>query len=79
MKRTAYELAIGFTAAIVAGTVAASTAGTAAAQPMRTKHGMTYKECMTTGKDSFRRMYHKEAVCVGDGYGYYKLEPAPGQ
>ncbi|MEU6188303.1 hypothetical protein [Nocardia sp. NPDC047038] len=40
---------------------------------------MTYKECMITGKDSFRRMYGKEAVCVEDGYGYYKLEPARGQ
>ncbi|WP_280497034.1 hypothetical protein [Nocardia asiatica] len=78
MKRTAYNLAIGIAVAIVAGTVAASTA-TAAAEPMRTKHGMTYKECMTTGKDSFRQMYKKEAVCVEDGYGYYKLEPAHGQ
>ncbi|MFE7741402.1 hypothetical protein [Nocardia sp. NPDC057455] len=78
MKRTAYTLVIGIAAAIVAGTVATSTAA-ATAEPMRTKHGMTYKECMTTGKDSFRRMYGKEAVCVGDGYGYYKLEPARGQ
>ncbi|WP_174187954.1 hypothetical protein [Nocardia barduliensis] len=78
MKRTAYNLAIGITVAIVAGTIAASTAA-ATAQPMRTKHGMTYKECMTTGKDSFRRMYNKEAVCVEDGYGYYKLQPAHGQ
>jgi hypothetical protein len=34
---------------------------------------------MTTGKDSFRQMYGREAVCVEDGYGYYKLEPARGQ
>ncbi|MFD8246196.1 hypothetical protein [Nocardia sp. NPDC059691] len=77
MKHVAYKLAIAITAAFVVGTVAASTAATA--EPMRTKHGMTYKECMTTGKDSFRRMYGKEAVCVEDGYGYYKLEPARGQ
>ncbi|MEU5763238.1 hypothetical protein [Nocardia sp. NPDC047648] len=76
MKRTMYALAIGITAATVVGTVATSAA---TAEPMRTKHGMTYKECMTTGKDSFRRMYGKEAVCVEDGYGYYKLEPARGQ
>ncbi|MEU1547893.1 hypothetical protein [Nocardia sp. NPDC005745] len=76
MKRTMFAFAIGITAATVVGTVATSTA---TAAPMRTKHGMTYKECMTTGKDSFRQMYGKEAVCVEDGYGYYKLEPARGQ
>ncbi|MGW5376875.1 hypothetical protein ACWESM_15625 [Nocardia sp. NPDC003999] len=79
MKHVAYKLAIAIAAAFVVGTVAASTAATATAEPMRTKHGMTFKECMTTGKDSFRRMYGKEAVCVEDGYGYYKLEPARGQ
>ncbi|MFC9440573.1 hypothetical protein [Nocardia sp. NPDC057030] len=40
---------------------------------------MTYQECMSTGKDSYRQIYGTEAVCVEDGYGTYKLEPDRGQ
>lgn len=74
MKRIAYGFAIGVVATgAMAGAV--WTAGTAVAQG----GGMTFQECMTTGKDSFREMYGKEAVCVEDGYGTYKLEPDVGQ
>ncbi|WP_328393454.1 hypothetical protein [Nocardia sp. NBC_00416] len=74
MKRTAYGFAI---SVLVTGAMAGAvwSAGAAAAQG----GGMSYQECMTTGKDSFRQLYGKEAVCVEDGYGTYKLEPDVGQ
>ncbi|MFE5462344.1 hypothetical protein [Nocardia sp. NPDC056564] len=73
-NRAAYGFAI---SALVTGALAGAvwTGGTAVAQG----GGMTYQECMSTGKDSYRQIYGTEAVCVEDGYGTYKLEPDRGQ